>query len=180
MLLLRQPQEEQRRISNRESCRDEWFTLMRDVAAQTHSFAARQLGRLSGGASGRVSESGRSAATAAGVGGGDEAALLGMLQHSAADLLRRLRPDNYAAFAELFTAAVLQVCLAIELAGTRMPAAAVAGKRRPVPLCCCRGCLSQLHIPALVVPPSLACASYLHATSRPTACCNSQTASSPP
>ncbi|KAI3423926.1 hypothetical protein D9Q98_009760 [Chlorella vulgaris] len=98
-------QEEQRRISNRESCRDEWFTLMRDVAAQTHSFAARQLGRLAGGASERVSESGR---TAAGVGGGDEAALLGMLQHSAADLLRRLRPDNYAAFAELFTAAVLQ------------------------------------------------------------------------
>ncbi|KAL4855714.1 hypothetical protein ACK3TF_003794 [Chlorella vulgaris] len=101
-------QEEQRRISNRESCRDEWFTLMRDVAAQTHSFAARQLGRLSGGASGRVSESGRSAATGAGVGGGDEAALLALLQHSATDLLRRLRPDNFAAFAELFTAAVLQ------------------------------------------------------------------------
>ena len=33
------------------------------------------------------------------------------MQHSATDLLRRLRPDNFAAFAELFTAAVLQVGL---------------------------------------------------------------------
>ena len=31
------------------------------------------------------------------------------MQHAATDLLRRLRPDNFAAFAELFTAAVLQV-----------------------------------------------------------------------
>jgi hypothetical protein len=67
---------------------------------------------------------------------------------------------------------VLQVCLAMpcmqgELAGTRMPAAAVAGKRRRVPVCCCRAYIP----PALLVPPSLACASYLHATSRPTACC---------
>lgn len=28
------PKEEQRRISNRESCRDEWFNLMKEVAAQ--------------------------------------------------------------------------------------------------------------------------------------------------
>lgn len=31
------------------------------------------------------------------------------MQHAATDLLRRLHPDNFAAFAELFTAAVLQV-----------------------------------------------------------------------
>lgn len=35
--------------------------------------------------------------------------MLQLLQHSATDLLRRLRPDNFAAFAELFMAAVLQV-----------------------------------------------------------------------
>lgn len=36
------------------------------AARQTHSFAARQLGRLAGGASDRASESGRTVATAAG------------------------------------------------------------------------------------------------------------------
>lgn len=41
--------------------------------------------------------------------GGDEGGVLQLLQHSATDLLRRLRPDNFAAFAELFMAAVLQV-----------------------------------------------------------------------
>lgn len=41
--------------------------------------------------------------------GGDEASLLRLMQHSATELLRRLRPDNFGAFAELFTAAVLQV-----------------------------------------------------------------------
>jgi len=35
--------------------------------------------------------------------------MLLLMQQSATDLLRRLRPDNFAAFAELFTAAVLQV-----------------------------------------------------------------------
>jgi hypothetical protein len=35
--------------------------------------------------------------------------VLQLMQHNATDLLRRLRPDNYAAFAELFVAAVLQV-----------------------------------------------------------------------
>lgn len=127
---------------------------------QTHSFAARQLGRLGAGASDRLSDSGRTATTVAGAvrteealwpcshvpgirarpawlegvrcehrlpqpkppprcplprarpAGGDEASLLALMQHSAADLLRRLRPDNYAAFAELFTAAVLQVMVA--------------------------------------------------------------------
>ena len=43
-------------------------------------------------------------------GSGGEAELLHLLHHSAADLLRRrLRPDNFPAFAELLTAAVLQV-----------------------------------------------------------------------
>lgn len=41
--------------------------------------------------------------------GGDEAGLLQLMQQSTTDLLRRLRPDNFGAFAELFTAAVLQV-----------------------------------------------------------------------
>ncbi len=43
------------------------------------------------------------------------------MQHSAADLLRRLRPDNFAAFAELFTAAVLQVRWAWLGMRTRLP-----------------------------------------------------------
>jgi hypothetical protein len=46
--------------------------------------------------------------------GGEEAALLAQLQHSAAALLRRLRPDNFPPFAELFMAAVLQARLALE------------------------------------------------------------------
>lgn len=40
---------------------------------------------------------------------GDESSVLQLMQSSATDLLRRLRPDNFAAFAELFVAAVLQV-----------------------------------------------------------------------
>ena len=40
------------------------------ASLQTHSFAARQLGRLAAGASDRLSESGRTAATHAGTDGG--------------------------------------------------------------------------------------------------------------
>lgn len=53
-------------MSNRENCRDEWFNLMKEAAAQTHSFAVRQLGSgrgLAGGgaASDRLSDIGSKA-----------------------------------------------------------------------------------------------------------------------
>lgn len=62
-------------MSNRESCRDEWFHLMKEAAAQTHSFAARQLGGAGGGrgpgtASDRLSEVGSRVAAGGAVGGG--------------------------------------------------------------------------------------------------------------
>eukprot|EP00887_Chlorella_sp_A99_P005741 scaffold1.g5741.t1 len=94
-------QAEQRRVANRESCRDEWFNLMKEAAAQTHSFAAGQLARGGTSLADPASESGRTGAT----GAGDEASVMLAMQQSAGDLLRRLRPDNFGAFAELFTAA---------------------------------------------------------------------------
>lgn len=42
-------------------------------------------------------------------GNGNDDAVLSLLRERSPDLLRRLRPDNFAHFAELFTAVVLQV-----------------------------------------------------------------------
>ena len=42
-------------------------------------------------------------------GSGNDDAVLALLRERSPDLLRRLRPDNFAHFAELFTAVVLQV-----------------------------------------------------------------------
>jgi hypothetical protein len=42
-------------------------------------------------------------------GSGDDLAAFELLRQEAGLMLRRLRPDNFAAFSELFTAAVLQV-----------------------------------------------------------------------
>lgn len=76
-------------------------------ALQTHSFGAHQLGPGAGSSvSEQMSESSRAGGQ---LPGGDEAAVLQLMQQSATDLLRRLRPDNYGAFAELFMEAVLQV-----------------------------------------------------------------------
>ena len=57
---------------------------------------------------------------------GDESSVLQGMQAAATDLLRRLRPDNFPAFAELFVAAVLQVRIHLFwLPGLRSPCLAL-------------------------------------------------------
>jgi hypothetical protein len=61
--LLREVQEEQRRISNREAVRDEWLALMRDVAAAaSNAFrnpAAAAPGSARAGSGSAISTAGR-------------------------------------------------------------------------------------------------------------------------
>ncbi|KAK9820041.1 hypothetical protein WJX72_005403 [[Myrmecia] bisecta] len=94
-------QEEQRKLTNRESCRDEWFALMRDAAKQGHSFSSSAAPFSPASQNGRLQSVAEHGAV------NDEAVLSGM-QERASALLRRLRPDNTTAFAELLVAAILQ------------------------------------------------------------------------
>jgi hypothetical protein len=94
--------DEQRRLSNRETFRDDWFKLMRDAVNRSSSLDAKAV---VGTADSR---------TAAGSGpeqaspNAGDATVLRIIQEDSSQLLRGLRVDNYEPFAELFTAAVLQ------------------------------------------------------------------------
>ncbi|KAK9812046.1 hypothetical protein WJX73_000982 [Symbiochloris irregularis] len=106
-------QAEQQRLSNREACRDEWLALMRSTMHRsTDPFVSGSgqacasgpsPGTTNGGNLLPRTPNGHSAAT----GGQDEATFVA-LRMGAQALLQHLRPDNLSAFAELFTAAVLQ------------------------------------------------------------------------
>ena len=121
--------EEQRKLSNREACRDSWFAIMRDTAIRTTSFGATTTTkttttttRNSGGGAREYSNNSKngtasvSIASGADDGGGNcsaaadepDGAVFNRLQISAAHLLRALRPDNFTFIAELITTAILQ------------------------------------------------------------------------
>ena len=90
--------EDQKKLSNRESFRDSWFSLMKDAVTKATSLRAETSPRDSNG--------NFPPSLAEEMEG--EAAALKILQDQANPLLRRLRRDNFNSFAELFTAAVLQ------------------------------------------------------------------------
>ncbi|KAG7672268.1 hypothetical protein NADE_000057 [Nannochloris sp. 'desiccata'] len=96
--------EEQRRVSNREACRDAFFALMRDASSRAAYFG-RNIQRR-GGVS--VSLSLVSGADGLSHSGEPDGVVFGRIQVSSSNLLRTLRPDNFLAFAELLTAAILQ------------------------------------------------------------------------
>ncbi|KAL6779018.1 hypothetical protein ACKKBF_B19125 [Auxenochlorella protothecoides x Auxenochlorella symbiontica] len=91
--------EEQRRVSNREACRDGLLRLLKDASMQLQS-----LGRWSGAPSACL-ETASLSSDGADLHG--EAVVWASLQSASTDLLRRLRPDNLPFLAALFTAAVL-------------------------------------------------------------------------
>ncbi|KAL3158178.1 hypothetical protein ABBQ32_011767 [Trebouxia sp. C0010 RCD-2024] len=87
-------QEEQRKLSNINDCRDAWAELMRTAAQQ-------QAGQLKSGVSTRSQPSSQGFP-------GSSAALLLYMQQHVHKPLRRLRHDNYSTFADIFTTALLQ------------------------------------------------------------------------
>ncbi|KAK9821451.1 hypothetical protein WJX81_000950 [Elliptochloris bilobata] len=86
--------EDQRRVSNRENVRDEFFALLRDAAAGAAPFGQR----------------GAAAGLTLGA-GGDDVAVYSCFAERAPALLRRLRADNVPAFARLFVATVMQAAV---------------------------------------------------------------------
>ncbi|KAK9861044.1 hypothetical protein WJX84_011146 [Apatococcus fuscideae] len=90
-------QDERRRISNREHCRDDWLACLRTAASQGGLFAF-----ISSPQTGPGSHSSLLAPH------GSREAAFAEMQKGAAAVLRRLRPDNMRDFAELVTQGLLQ------------------------------------------------------------------------
>lgn len=94
--------DEQRRLSNRETFRDDWFKLMRNAVNQSSSLDAKTV--VSPGDSRTIAISNPMHASS----NAGDATVLRIIQEDSSQMLRGLRVDNYEPFAELFTAAVLQ------------------------------------------------------------------------
>jgi hypothetical protein len=118
--------EDQRRVSNREACRDAFFALMRDAASRAAFFGRNNSQRSEEDGAGGVFENNKNNYNMSGSGhvsvslslvsgadgrshsGEPDGVVFGRIQVSSSNLLRTLRPDNFSAFAELLTAAILQ------------------------------------------------------------------------
>ena len=96
--------DEQRRLSNRETFRDDWFKLMRDAVNRSSSLDAKPV---IGTVDPRTTAGGNPVQPSSNANAGDST-VLRIIQEDSRQLLRGLRVDNYEPFAELFTAAVLQ------------------------------------------------------------------------
>lgn len=92
--------DDQKKVSNRETFRDTWFKLMRDAVNRSTSLDALQHRAGPKVVSQTVSEERHG-----------DLVVLKIIQEGSGQLLRGLRIDNYEAFAELFTAAVLQAAI---------------------------------------------------------------------
>jgi len=119
--------EDQRRVSNREACRDAFFALMRDTSSRA-AFFGRNMSQKGDGGGAQNNKNNITGGVPNGGGGGSvsvslslvsgadgrshsgepDGVVFGRIQVASSNLLRTLRPDNFLAFAELLTAAILQ------------------------------------------------------------------------